>query len=303
MASLPSWRRRIWRTTPSNSSATLCCSGADVSMNLQSNTTAQARPSGEWNTHTMQLMKKSCVGWGKLAVPLVTLDTHPPQRPLWTGPSHSYCPRGWWECFLPGGCVAGWCGARKRRRSWRGQSRNTRWRTRSQPSDSLLERSHCRHHLPDGWTEETSHMTVTVILYFCSISIKFCFWTDITGGMTCSCSENSEFSPLFRASCIIIIINTDALLDVWKGANRRQLWGGLRGGTNTWLRVLILFWWHQKFSNGKTLTHKRATCLSLSQVSMTMSVVSSPSTVSVRSYVSTAITNNELCEQHESSQQ
>lgn len=121
---------------------------------------------------------------------------------------------------------------------------------------------------------------------------------DITGGMTCSCSENSQFRPLFRASCIIII-NTDALLDVWKGANRRQLW------------VLILFWWHQKFSIGalcviaigKTLTHKRATCLSLSQVSMTMSVVSSPSTVSVRSYVSTAITNNELREQHESSQQ
>lgn len=134
---------------------------------------------------------------------------------------------------------------------------------------------------------------------------------DITGGMICGCSENSQFSPLFRASCIIIIINTDALLDVWKGANRRQLWGGLRGGTNTWLRVLILFWWHQKFSigalcviaTGKTLTHKSATCLSFSQVSMTMSVVSSPSTVSVRSYVSTAITNNELREQHESSQQ
>ena len=38
-------RKRSWRTTPSKSSATLCCSVADVSMNLQSNTTAQARPS------------------------------------------------------------------------------------------------------------------------------------------------------------------------------------------------------------------------------------------------------------------
>lgn len=44
---LPSWRRRrSWRTTPSKSSATLCCRVAEVSMNLQSNTTAQARPSG-----------------------------------------------------------------------------------------------------------------------------------------------------------------------------------------------------------------------------------------------------------------
>lgn len=41
-----SWRRRrSWRTTPSKSSVTLCCRVAEVSMNLQSNTTAQARPS------------------------------------------------------------------------------------------------------------------------------------------------------------------------------------------------------------------------------------------------------------------
>lgn len=44
-AALSRRRKRNWRTTPSKSSATLCCSVADVSMNLQSNTTAQARPS------------------------------------------------------------------------------------------------------------------------------------------------------------------------------------------------------------------------------------------------------------------
>lgn len=44
-AALSRRRKRSWRTTPSKSSATLCCSVADVSMNLQSNTTAQARPS------------------------------------------------------------------------------------------------------------------------------------------------------------------------------------------------------------------------------------------------------------------
>lgn len=38
-------RKRSCRTTPSKSSATLCCSVAEVSINLQSNTTAQARPS------------------------------------------------------------------------------------------------------------------------------------------------------------------------------------------------------------------------------------------------------------------
>ncbi|TNN45125.1 hypothetical protein EYF80_044664 [Liparis tanakae] len=46
-ASASSLRRRIWRITPSNSSVTLCCRDADVSMNLQSNTTAHARPSGK----------------------------------------------------------------------------------------------------------------------------------------------------------------------------------------------------------------------------------------------------------------
>lgn len=44
-AALSRRRKRSWRTTPSKSSATLCCSVAEVSMNLQSNTTAQARPS------------------------------------------------------------------------------------------------------------------------------------------------------------------------------------------------------------------------------------------------------------------
>lgn len=54
---------------------------------------------------------------------------------------------------------------------------------------------------------------------------------------------------------------------------------------------------------GKTLAHKKATCLSFSQVSMTTSVVSSPSTVSVRSYVSTATTKPKLLEQHNPSLQ
>lgn len=47
-----SWRRRrSCRTTPSKSSITLCCRVAEVSMNLQSNTTAQARPSKGGRSH------------------------------------------------------------------------------------------------------------------------------------------------------------------------------------------------------------------------------------------------------------
>lgn len=45
LSSLLSLRSRICRTMPSNRSFTLWCRAAEVSMNLQSNTTAQARPS------------------------------------------------------------------------------------------------------------------------------------------------------------------------------------------------------------------------------------------------------------------
>lgn len=45
LASLESLRRRSCRTMPRKASQTLCCMAADVSINLQSNTAAQARPS------------------------------------------------------------------------------------------------------------------------------------------------------------------------------------------------------------------------------------------------------------------
>lgn len=45
LASLESLRRRSCRTMPWKASQTLCCMAADVSINLQSNTAAQARPS------------------------------------------------------------------------------------------------------------------------------------------------------------------------------------------------------------------------------------------------------------------
>lgn len=45
LASLESRRRRSCRTMPRKASQTLCCMAAEVSMNLQSNTAAQARPS------------------------------------------------------------------------------------------------------------------------------------------------------------------------------------------------------------------------------------------------------------------
>lgn len=50
LSSLLSLRRRICRTMPSNRSCTLWCRAAEVSMNLQSNTTAQARPSAQGKT-------------------------------------------------------------------------------------------------------------------------------------------------------------------------------------------------------------------------------------------------------------
>lgn len=46
LASLESRRRRSCRTMPLKASQTLCCMAAEVSINLQSNTAAQARPSG-----------------------------------------------------------------------------------------------------------------------------------------------------------------------------------------------------------------------------------------------------------------
>lgn len=52
-SSLLSLRRRICRTMPSKRSRTLWCREAEVSMNLQSNTTAQALPSRE-------MRKKTC---------------------------------------------------------------------------------------------------------------------------------------------------------------------------------------------------------------------------------------------------
>lgn len=45
LASLESRRRRSCRTMPWKASQTLCCMAAEVSINLQSNTAAQARPS------------------------------------------------------------------------------------------------------------------------------------------------------------------------------------------------------------------------------------------------------------------
>lgn len=45
LASLESRRRRSCRTMPLKASQTLCCMAAEVSINLQSNTAAQARPS------------------------------------------------------------------------------------------------------------------------------------------------------------------------------------------------------------------------------------------------------------------
>ena len=45
LASLESRRSRSCRTMPWKASQTLCCMEAEVSMNLQSNTAAQARPS------------------------------------------------------------------------------------------------------------------------------------------------------------------------------------------------------------------------------------------------------------------
>jgi len=70
----------------------------------------------------------------------LTRRPHLPQRPLWTAPGRSCCPRGWWGGCRPGGCVAAWCGARRRRRSCRGRWRSRRWRKRSRPSDSRPER-------------------------------------------------------------------------------------------------------------------------------------------------------------------
>lgn len=47
-ASKLSLRRRSWRMMPSNSGQTLCCIAADVSMNLQSKTAADERPSEKY---------------------------------------------------------------------------------------------------------------------------------------------------------------------------------------------------------------------------------------------------------------
>lgn len=60
-------RRRICRITPSNSSVTLCCRDADVSMNLQSKTTAHARPSGK-KTNRRELMNVICVLHSRMAL-------------------------------------------------------------------------------------------------------------------------------------------------------------------------------------------------------------------------------------------
>lgn len=54
LSSLLSLRRRICRTMPSNRSFTLWCRAAEVSMNLQSNTTAHARPSAGKHTKERQ---------------------------------------------------------------------------------------------------------------------------------------------------------------------------------------------------------------------------------------------------------
>ena len=53
------------------------------------------------------------------------------------------------------------------------------------------------------------------------------------------------------------------------------------------------FWAVIRCTHTHTHTHTHCTSLSFSQVSMTMSVVSSPSTVSVRSYVSSATNNKQ----------
>lgn len=55
LTSLESLRRRSCRTMPRKASQTLCCMAADVSMNLQSNTAAQVRPSGADETVTREV--------------------------------------------------------------------------------------------------------------------------------------------------------------------------------------------------------------------------------------------------------
>lgn len=76
LAALSRRRKRSWRTTPSKSSATLCCSVADVSMNLQSNTTAQARPS-EGRGQAGRVGGNIKVGRGVLSLKLSTFSFGP----------------------------------------------------------------------------------------------------------------------------------------------------------------------------------------------------------------------------------
>ena len=66
LASLESRRRRSCRTMPWKASQTLCCMAAEVSINLQSNTAAQARPSETWSQWSGCAYRKETLNeqWG-----------------------------------------------------------------------------------------------------------------------------------------------------------------------------------------------------------------------------------------------
>lgn len=62
--------------------------------------------------------------------------SHLPQRPLWPGPNHSCCLRGWWEDFQPVVCASVLCGAQQLNQNLNGRWRSKQWRKHSPLSDS-----------------------------------------------------------------------------------------------------------------------------------------------------------------------
>lgn len=113
LASLESLRRRSCRTMPWKASQTLCCMAADVSINLQSNTAAQARPSETESQTISTSIKSNNSEWLVFITCKKTgiVSAHHWLTPLCVAQGHICSPPGWLVCAGQDGSDEGLSGA------------------------------------------------------------------------------------------------------------------------------------------------------------------------------------------------